>query len=137
MTRELRVHPVWRTAIWVLLAVMVLAQASALMHRVLHVHAPNVVGAAHGTLAQGEHALPAPSASMATPVQSKLGELWGEHTQQSDCQLFDQLATVAPALTLSALGVAIAPCGLGMGVVPSPSSVFERFYSAQAPPVLL
>lgn len=109
-----------RALVWALLAALVLAQASALMHRVVHGHAP--------------HALASnPSAEFKHP----LAELWGEHTQRSDCQLVDQLATVAPPLVWVALGVAAQATCVPQPVAASVALLFERFYSAQAPPALI
>ena len=135
MRRELKVPPVWRTAVWCLLAIMVLAQTSALMHRLLHLHVHPGGGVAMEVTVQERGTYLAESTTEAAPVKPKLADLWGEHKQRSDCQLFDELATVAPMLAMLVSVAVFLPRGLVLGAWSSPSLLFERFYSAQAPPV--
>ena len=123
----------WRACVWALLAVMVLAQASALMHRVLHAHAHGLSHkAGHSALAQ--HVSVESTGSASQELKTKLADLWSEHGSRSDCQLVDQMVTVAPMLAWTALAVAVLASHEGWGVVAHPLLVFERFYSAQAPP---
>ena len=128
-----------RALVWALLAVLVLAQASALMHRVVHGHAPSAWrvhahAAAHADAVSTSDVLPT---NKSPEFKHPLADLWGEHSQRSDCQLVDQLATVAPPLVWVALGVAAQATCVPQPVAASVALLFERFYSAQAPPALI
>ena len=103
---------------WLLALLLVLAQSSTLMHRTLH-----------GTEGEWQQ-----SASRHVHAHL-LSHLWGSHDKHSDCQLFDQFG---------ATGLPVVPLVLSCPLVPTlwraptpvlPAMQFERFYSAQAPPV--
>lgn len=128
-----------RALVWALLAVMVLAQASALMHRVVHGHAPSAWrvhahAAAHADAVSTSDVL---STNKSPEFKHPLANLWGEHSQRSDCQLVDQLATVAPPMVWVAMGAAMQAASELPSVAARVALLFERFYSAQAPPVLI
>jgi hypothetical protein len=108
----------WRRALLVLLAAWVLLQTVGVMHRVVHAH-PSTVAALHVT----------------SDSSSVLSTIWGEHSNSTDCRLFDQscpdLLHVSTLVLLPVLPVAhgtapVLPERLGWG---------ERFYAARGPPV--
>ena len=102
-----------------LMVCLLLAQTSALMHRI-----------AHG------HALPtrAHSAASVLDASMDLAALWGEHRKPADCQALDDLAQASPpvasfALTMGAT-VAERPALSWASAHLPPLSL----YRAQAPP---
>ena len=124
------------TSILLLVASLLLAQTSALMHRV--VHGPS--GAVHVVAAVY---VPSVSANASTNASANadassthwLTHAWGDHAQRSDCQFFDQLACVALPVTQVVLPVWALPAFVALWQAHGPQTLSERFYSAQAPPV--
>jgi hypothetical protein len=133
----------WLTA-W-LIAALLFAQTSGVLHRVVHNHAS---GYSHTTAAIAV-ASSASTASSVTDTASAqpqiadnashhwLSHLWGDHGQRTDCQLFDQLANVAPPLQPISVALLVTSEPIRLWFAPKPQALFERFYSAQAPPVFL
>ena len=109
----------WLWLAWLLLALL-LAQTSALMHRVAH---------GSGGLARAHSATALPHTGV------DLGALWGEHGKPADCQLLDDLAHATPPQWTSSLDAAarlqIPPATRWV----SAHTAAQRRYHAQAPPV--
>jgi site-specific recombinase len=117
---------------WVLLvALLLFAQTSALMHRV--VHGQHGLHAAAVTVATAQPASPNVEAS----AHHWVTHLWGDHGQRTDCQLFDQLAQMALPTAVAVLPVLAVAVMAALWHAHGPQTLFERFYSAQAPPVLI
>jgi hypothetical protein len=111
-----------RLALVGLVLALWLAQSDALLHRVVH-----------GTA--GEWQAHLSLAEQPRTERSWAVEAWGEHAKRSDCQSLDQLCT--PALPVQ-LAPALPPREmptLTLWPTPGWSGLFERFFSAQAPPV--
>lgn len=104
---------------WLVLALL-LAQTSALMHRVAH-------GAAGHARAH----------SVATSAQAglDLAAVWSEHGKAADCLALDQLAQASPANWTSAVAATATHRTLPPAVWASAHPAALRPYQAQAPPV--
>ena len=109
----------WLWLAWLLLALL-LAQTSALIHRVAH---------GSGGLARVH------SVAALSHADTDLNALWGEHGQPADCQLLDDLAHASPPQWSSSLDAA-APFQIPPATrwVSAHTAALRR-YHAQAPPV--
>jgi hypothetical protein len=108
----------WRRALLVLLAAWVLVQTVGVMHRVAH--AKSSAGA---------------TVHVASDTSGVLSAIWGEHSNSTECHLFDQSCpdllhvptlVLLPVLPVAHGTTAVLPARLGWG---------ERFYAARGPPV--
>ena len=103
--------------IWLVLCLsLVLMQTLGLAHRVVHAKV-GVTAAVH-----------------ASEVGSSL---WGEHSQTSDCQQFDQSCGDALQHTITIAGVLPWWPEWPTSAQPVRLTAFERLYAARAPPVSL
>jgi hypothetical protein len=109
-----------------LIAALLFAQTTGVLHRVAHSHTSLPSQVTSAQLPSAEHV-----------PHHWLSHLWGDHGQRTDCQLFDQLANVAPPAQPIALAVLASPESHSLWLAQRPQTLFERFYSAQAPPVFL
>ena len=118
--RSVRLHQRrWLWMAWLLLAVL-LAQTSALMHRVSH-------GSGGPVRMHSVAALP--------HAAIDLTALWGEHGKPTDCQLLDDLAHATPPIWTASLDATplaqTPPQALWTSALTQPL----RAYRAQAPPL--
>ena len=112
MTKRMRHVLLW------LLTAMVLAQTVGLLHRVVHAKRDGeAVASASG------HA-----------TASSLWALWGEHSNASDCQQFDQSCPDLLLHTAWALPVQTLPALWLVVLLRERFALFERFYAARGPP---
>ena len=110
-------HSFWMA--WLLLAVL-LAQTSALMHRVAHGGGVSTRTHSVATLAH-------------TPIDVSV--LWGEHGKPADCQLLDDLAHATPPVGTATLDVALPPQTRPVAAWVSSDTQPLRGYWSQAPPL--
>lgn len=103
-----------------LIGVVWLAQTLGAMHRVAH--------AKHfqGHVPQVEVVAPHP-----------VDALWGDHSNASDCRVFDQNSPDLLGCSQLALTLPFAMPAWGAMALPVRLMLFERFYAAQGPPVAL
>ena len=109
-----------------LAVLLVFAQTNGLMHRMLH-------GAGHAW-DHGRALTVASSASDSVSLQGTVtrwvAKAWLDHGKGSDCQLFDQLASLVPPSDGSVSLSTVLPSAYGFGGAVSFNGSFERFYSA-------
>jgi len=124
-----------RWLMWALLALVCL-QTLSVVHRIVHKEsaAQRVTQTLQDLgLAQQK---PTNSPSNPTEVTPFFDDLWGEHKSLTDCQLFDQACPDALQHALHIDSYIPAPAiWLGL-VLLERFALFERFYSAQGPPVI-
>ena len=112
MTKRMRQVLLW------LLTAMVLAQTVGLLHRVVHAKRDGEVVA---------------SASLHATASS-FSALWGEHSNASDCQQFDQSCPDLLFHTAWSLPVQTLPALWLLALLRERFALFERFYAARGPP---
>lgn len=120
-----------QTWLALLLLAVLLAQTSALMHKV-----------AHHVLEPSAHRVEASQEAVngladLTPASNGLLKLWADHTHRSDCQLLDQLAHATPPAQVVLIAATAVPIGRNLLLRQAPRHFFHRFYRAQAPPVFI
>lgn len=123
---RLSAFAVW-ASLWLLVASLLWAQTSALMHRVVH-----GASVAHAVAAVDVQSA---SAKVDASPHHWLTHVWGDHGQRSDCQFFDQHACAALPLTQVVLPVWALPALVALWSAQEQPTLFHRFYFAQAPPV--
>lgn len=115
MTKQLR-H-----VLLLLLTAMVLAQTVGVLHRVAH--------------AKRDGEVVASTSGHATA--SGFSALWGDHSNASDCQQFDQSCPDLLLDTAWALPVQTLPALWRVALLHERFALFERFYAARGPPPAL
>lgn len=103
-----------------LLAVLLLAQTIGVMHRIAH----------------SKHAESA-YAQLALESTSQMHSLWGDHNNASDCRVFDQNCPDLLVFANWQLTLTQSLPTFIVALLQARFSLFERFYSAQGPPVAL
>lgn len=109
-----------RRMLTMLLAVLLLAQTIGVMHRT-----------AHYKQIEGAYT------HLAVESTGALSSLWGEHNNASDCRVFDQNCPDLLVFANWQLTLAQSLPALIVALLQARFSLFERFYSAQGPPVAL
>jgi len=124
-----------RWLMWALLALVCL-QTLTVVHRI--VHRESAAQRVTHTLQDLAVAQQKPTNSPSNPAEVTpfFADLWGEHKSLTDCQLFDQACPDALQHALHIDSYIPAPAiWLGL-VLLERFALFERFYSAQGPPVI-
>lgn len=103
-----------------LLVVVLLAQTMGVMHRIAH--SKQIEGA---------------STHLGRDGASPLYSLWGDHSNASDCRVFDQNCPDLLVFSNWQLSLAQSLPAWIVAVCHARFSLFERFYSAQGPPAAL
>lgn len=118
--QALRTSRIASRMLTLLLAVLLLAQTIGAMHRIAHYK--------HADIAYAQLAV-----EIASPVHS----LWGDHSNASDCRVFDQNCPDLLVFSNWQLSLAQSLPAWIVAVCQARFSLFERFYSAQGPPAAL
>ena len=119
MPLTLNLH-LWRRAIVILVAALVVVQTVGVLHRVAHAHQ---------------------SAGLAGHVASEntrvFAAVWGEHSHSVECQLFDQACPDLLDAPVWTWPVAMLAFLWRVAALSERFALFERFYAARGPPVAL
>ena len=100
-----------------LLAVLLLAQTMGAMHRVAHYK-------------QTESAV----AHVVSENSSPINALWGDHSNPSDCRVFDQSCPDLLELSDGQISLSTSPSLWVVAGLQARFALFERFYLAHGPP---
>ena len=130
MTNALRFLPMSlslrgiQRAMLVLLTALIMVQTVGMLHRVAH---------AQQSAGVFSHAAPA----VVKDDVSLLADIWGDHSNSAECQLFDQTCPDLLQAPVWALSVVSAVPTWVAAALRERFALFERFYAARGPPAAL